>query len=136
MRCVRAEQHGHRERIVAQATFTIAPGTTSTSTPVTLTGVEAADPSSAPISAVGSGAAIAITQLAPPPVTIKTLSCSPGTVNAPGSSACTVTLSGVAPAGGLAVSALQQQRECDGSGERDGSRDQQRRQDSRRRWRR
>ncbi len=86
---------------VASATFTISPGSLSTSIPITLSGLMAADSGGNGISSTATGGTITVIQ--PTLVTPSSVACNPASVNAPGTSACTVTLSGAAPSGGLAV---------------------------------
>jgi uncharacterized protein (TIGR03437 family) len=85
---------------IATATFTISAASVSTTIPITLSAMVASTGLGASIPMSGSGGTIAVTQL--PPV-LSGLSCSPASVNAPGSSACTATLSKAAPTGGFAV---------------------------------
>jgi uncharacterized protein (TIGR03437 family) len=87
--------------VVATATVTISAGTTSTTVPITVSAVVASDASGNSIPASGGGGTITVIQ--PTLVTPSSISCSPSSVNAPGTSACTVTLSGTAPSGGLAM---------------------------------
>ena len=86
---------------VATATFTISPGSLNTSIPITLSGLMAADSGGNGISSTATGGTITVVQ--PTLVTPSGVTCSPTSVNAPGTSACTVTLSGAAPSGGLTV---------------------------------
>lgn len=86
--------------IVAQATFTIAAGTSGTTAPVSVSATIVSSGTGSGITSSGSGGTITI--LSPLP-SLNSLSCSPGSVNAPGSSSCTVTLSGAAPIGGFSV---------------------------------
>jgi hypothetical protein len=51
----------------------------------------------------GAGGTISVTGWQPPPDTVKTVTCTPGTLVTPGNAACTVTLTGAAPSGGLSV---------------------------------
>ncbi|MBZ5634643.1 MAG: hypothetical protein LAO55_16090, partial [Acidobacteriia bacterium] len=59
--------------------------------------------SSATITASYSGQTRTATVNLNAAVVVSSVNCTPGTVNAPGSSACTVTLTGAAPSGGLLV---------------------------------
>ena len=85
---------------VATATFTISAATINPSISVALSGMVATSALGNSIPISGTGGTIAVVQS--PPV-LSGLSCSPTSVNAPGSSACTATLSKAAPAGGFAV---------------------------------
>ena len=85
---------------VATATITMSPASTSISLPIAVSGIVASDALGNAIPASGTGGVITVIQST---AALSALSCSPTTVNAPGSSACTVTLSKAAPSGGLAV---------------------------------
>ncbi len=87
--------------ILATATFQIAPGTLVTSVPVQMTAVSASTPPGVPIAGAGTGGTISITQPVSPAVS--GLTCVPATVTAPGSAACTVTLSSPALSGGFSI---------------------------------
>ncbi len=87
---------------VASATITIASGALDTSAPIQISGVMATDlTGSTSIATSGTGGIITIPQPTQP--TLSGLSCAPATVNAGGVSACTVTLSSAALAGGFVV---------------------------------
>jgi trimeric autotransporter adhesin len=86
---------------LAAVTFLIAPSASGTAS-VAVANVVASNPSGSSIPASAAGGAITILQ-PPPPATLDGLTCSPTSVSAPGSSSCTVTLTGNAPSGGLAV---------------------------------
>jgi len=88
--------------VAATATFNIASGALDTSAPVQVTGVSASAPDASGISALGTGATISISQTSQPPAA-SGLSCIPASVTAPGTSACTVTLSAPAQTGGINV---------------------------------
>ena len=85
---------------VATATFTISTASVGPVIPITLSGMVATTGAANTIPMSGTGGTINVIQ-APP--TLSRLSCSPTSVNAPGSAACTVTLSKAAPTGGFAV---------------------------------
>ncbi len=87
--------------ILATATFQIAPGTLVTSVPVQMTAVSASTPPGVPIAGAGTGGTISITQPVSPAVS--GLTCVPATVTAPGSAACTVTVSSPALSGGFSI---------------------------------
>ncbi len=87
---------------VASATITIASGSLDSSAPIQISGVAATDlTGSTSIPASGTGGTITIPQPTQP--TLSGLSCAPATVNAGSVSACTVTLSSAALAGGFVV---------------------------------
>ena len=88
---------------LATATFTVSGATTAASSVINLLSASAASGAGAAIDASGSGATITINGQ-PPPVSLSSLACTPTSVTAPGSSLCTVALSGPAPAGGSVVS--------------------------------
>jgi uncharacterized protein (TIGR03437 family) len=88
--------------VAATVTLNIASGALDTSAPVQVTGVSASAQDASGISASGTGGTISISQTSQPPVT-SALSCIPASVAAPGTSACTVTLSAPAQTGGLSV---------------------------------
>ncbi len=88
---------------VATFAFTIASGAPSGNLSLNLSGLAASSGLGASIPTTGSGGVITVLA-ATPPVSVGGLSCAPQSVNAPGSSTCTVTLSGAAPTGGFAVS--------------------------------
>src|ERR1700722_14023996 len=87
---------------VASATITIASGALDTSAPIQISGVMGTVlTGSTSIATSGTGGIITIPQPTQP--TLSGLSCAPATVNAGGVSACTVTLSSAALAGGFVV---------------------------------
>ena len=86
---------------VATATFTISGGSVATNVPITLSGLVASDAGGNVIPSSATSGTITLIQ--PSLITPSGVSCSPTSVNAPGTSACTVTLSGAAPGGGLSV---------------------------------
>ena len=88
---------------LATATFTVSGSTTATSSSIQLLSASAASGAGATIAAAGSGAAVTINGQ-PPSVSLSSLACTPTSVTAPGSSLCTVALSGPAPSGGSIVS--------------------------------
>jgi Domain of unknown function (DUF4082)/Cohesin domain len=88
---------------LATATFTVSGATTATSSVINLLSASAASGAGAAIDASGSGATITINGQ-PSPVSLSSLACTPTSVTAPGSSLCTVALSGPAPSGGSVVS--------------------------------
>jgi uncharacterized protein (TIGR03437 family) len=87
--------------VLAVVTFTLAAGAPAGSTPVQVNGVGAAASDSTPIPGTGSGGSIAITTVVLPAVS--GFACTPASVTAPGSSACTITLDLAAPGGGFTV---------------------------------
>ena len=87
--------------IVANLTFTIASNTAASATSISLTGTSASNGAGTAIPATSSNGVISIAQQQP--VVLSALACAPGTVNAPGTSACTVTLTAPAAAGGFSV---------------------------------
>ena len=86
--------------IVATVTLYISPSPSLLTIPVQIVGVVAATPAADSVSASGVPGAVSL----PPPPTLSGLVCSPNTVNAPGSTQCTVSLTSSAQAGGSAVS--------------------------------
>ena len=92
--------------ILATATFQIAPGIAGTSLPIQMTPVSASTASGLPVTGTGTGGTITITQPVSP--SLSGLACAPASVNAPGSSTCTVTLSSAAPTGGFSVALTSQ----------------------------
>ena len=88
--------------VAATATFNVASGALDASAPVQITGAAASAPDASVIATAGTGGTISISQSSQPPVA-SGLSCTPAGVTAPGTAACTVTLSSPAPAGGLNV---------------------------------
>lgn len=90
--------------VVATATFTLAAGA-NVSRPIQLTGLGASiNGILVPVATVN-----AVVTMIVPPVTPSQVGCSPASVAAPGTSNCTVTLSGAAPAGGLAIALVSDQ---------------------------
>src|SRR5712691_4341423 len=87
--------------ILATGTFSIASGALDASAQVQVTAVMASDANGNAIPVSGSGGTISISQPILP--TVSSLSCTPTSVSAPGSAACTVTLSAPAQAGGFGV---------------------------------
>src|SRR5665213_238937 len=77
---------------VATATFTISAGSLSASVPITISGLMAADAAGNSIPSSGTGGTITVLQ--PTLVTPSSVTCNPTSVSAPGTSACTVTLTG------------------------------------------
>jgi uncharacterized protein (TIGR03437 family) len=88
--------------VAATATFNVALGALDASAPVQIMGAAASAPDASVIATAGTGGTISISQSSQPPVA-SGLSCTPAGVTAPGTAACTVTLSSPAPAGGLNV---------------------------------
>jgi uncharacterized protein (TIGR03437 family) len=88
--------------VAATVTFNIASGALDTSAAVQVTGVAASAPDASEIATSGTGGTISISQTSQPPVA-SSLSCIPASVTAPGTSACTVTLTAPAQTGGLSV---------------------------------
>ena len=91
-----------RDGVAATATFNVALGALDASAPVQITGAAASAPDASAIATAGTGGTISISQSSQPPVA-SGLYCTPAGVTAPGTAACTVTLSSPAPAGGLNV---------------------------------
>ena len=85
--------------VVATATFQIAANPSTTNIGILLTSVVASTQAGTSIQAVGGSGTITL----PTAVKPVSLSCSPATVNSPGTSICTVTLTAAAPAGGSTV---------------------------------
>ncbi len=85
---------------VAQLTFAVAPGTTSTSSAIQLTQVVLSDAAGANIPVSANGGSITVVQ---PAAVVSGLNCSPATLNPSGTASCVVTLSKSAPASGLAI---------------------------------
>jgi hypothetical protein len=75
---------------IATITFQIA-STTDTSVPVSLVNMAAADAGGNPVPVVGTGGTVTINQPAPP--VLLSLTCTPTTLAAPGTTSCTATLS-------------------------------------------
>ena len=86
--------------VAATATFNVSAGAPDPVASIQLTGVMASDANGTVIPSSGAGGTITILQPLP---TISGISCAPATVNAPGSSTCSVTLSRGAPVGGFPV---------------------------------
>jgi uncharacterized protein (TIGR03437 family) len=86
---------------VATAIFSIAPGTPAGSTPIQVSAVSFAAADSTPITGTGTAGAISITTPVLP--SVSSLTCAPGSVTAPGTSACVLGLDMAAPGGGFAV---------------------------------
>jgi len=84
---------------VATVTFQIAASPLSNPIPIQLTNVIATTGLGSPITSSGVGGAISL----PVSVSLSGLSCTSLTINTPGSTPCTVTLTGTAPLGGFAV---------------------------------
>ena len=82
--------------VLATVTLTIASGTHDTSAAVSVASVGAVNALGTSIPGAGVGGSITIVQ-------VSSVSCNPSSVVAPGTSACTVTLSAAAPAGGVSV---------------------------------
>ena len=85
--------------IVATATFTVSPTTTSTSSTIQVINSSGAMLSGIPVSITAIGGLVMINPL----YAVTGLICSPATVTTPGSATCTVTVSAPAPTAGLAV---------------------------------
>src|SRR5665213_1727986 len=85
---------------VAVATFQLSGQPSSNPITIQLTSVVASTASGTSISSSGSPGSITL----PVSVAFSTLNCSPLTINTPGTSSCTVSLNGTAPAGGFPVS--------------------------------
>ena len=86
--------------VVAVVNVTIA--STVSSTTINVSNPDASDPTGTALAMTGTGGTI--TAPPPPPATtVSSLACSPATINTPGSSSCTVTISAAAPTGGTAV---------------------------------
>jgi len=86
---------------VAQLTFTLAPGTTSTSTAIQVAQVILSDSAGTNIPVSVSGGSIAIVQ--PVATFVSGLSCNPTWVSPNGISTCVVTLSQAAPGSGVSI---------------------------------
>ncbi len=84
---------------VAVATFTISPTTTSTSSVIRVGGTVAASLGGRGISTAGGSGSVTISQSQG----LSALSCNPITIDTPGTSSCTVTLTRSAPSGGVSV---------------------------------
>jgi len=80
--------------VVATVRFQIHPGTTDTSTPVSMVSAAASNGSANPLSIADSGATVTIDQ--PAAAGLSSLDCVPASVTPPASSTCTVTLNGIA----------------------------------------
>lgn len=87
--------------LIAQLTFTIAPGTTSTSLPIQMTQVVLSDTSGGNIPVSVTVGSIAVVQ--PAAVVVSGLSCSLTTLSPSGKSTCVVTLNQPATGSGAAV---------------------------------
>ena len=85
---------------VATATFQISGQPSSNPISIQLAGVVASSASGTSIPSSGTSGNITL----PVSVAFSALNCSPLTINTPGTSPCTVSLNGTAPAGGFAVS--------------------------------
>jgi|GEM_PF-3525795 len=86
--------------VVATATFRISPNPSLQTIPIQIIGVVAATPDADSISAAGVPGAVSV----PPVSALSGLTCSPTTVNTPGSTQCTVSLTSPAQVGGSVVS--------------------------------
>ncbi len=89
---------------LAQLTFTLAPGTTSTSTAIQVTQVVLSDSSGTNIPVSVSGGSITIAQQVT--TVVSGLSCNPSSLNPRGTSACVVTLNQAAPGGGASIALI------------------------------
>ena len=85
--------------VVATATFTVSPTTTSTSSTIQVINSSGAMASGIPVTITAISGLVAINPL----YAVTGLVCSPATVTTPGSATCTVTVSAPAPTGGLIV---------------------------------
>lgn len=86
---------------IATANLTLSSSTAANSSAVQVASASASSASGDAVAAAGSTATVTINS---PPVALNSLACSPTSVTAPASSQCTVSLSGPAPSGGVAVS--------------------------------
>ncbi len=87
--------------VAATATFNIASGSVDSLAAIQISGVVITDANGIQIPSSGTSGSINIVQPVPP--TLSAISCSPSSVNAPASVACTVTLSGPALSNGSTV---------------------------------
>ena len=88
---------------IATANFTVSGTTSSTSSAIQVLNTSATSGSGSVIASAASGATITINNTQSS-TSLAGLSCNPSSLTAPGSSQCTVSLSGPAPSGGAAVS--------------------------------
>lgn len=86
--------------VVAVANLTVSPDAESTSSIVQMVNALGATPQAGGVAVNPIGGTVTITQ----PVQLSGFACNPASVATPGTSSCTVTLSGAAPAGGAVVS--------------------------------
>ena len=84
--------------VVATATFTVSPSAIGIF-PIQVLNSSGVTPSDTVVSVTATGGQVTITS----PYTVTGLACAPAMVTTPGSTACTVALSGPAPSGGLTV---------------------------------
>jgi len=89
--------------VAAVAAFTVSATTSSTSSAVQMTNAFAATATGSSATLSASGGVVTISQPTPSPATLSNLACNPTSVQTPGSSNCTVSLSAAAPAGGAVV---------------------------------
>ena len=85
---------------VGVATFQIAAAPTSNPIAIQLTSVVASSASGTSIPSSGGSGAISL----PVAIALGSLNCTSSTINTPGSTSCSIALTGAAPAGGLTVS--------------------------------
>lgn len=86
--------------VIATVAVQLASGTTATSVSIPVGSTMATDPTGSSIPATGSAGTITVQQQTS---ALSGLSCNPTTITGPASSACTITLTGAAPTGGLSV---------------------------------
>ena len=87
--------------VVAIVTAKLAAYTSSSSVSIAVASTMGALPNGSKTIVTGTGGTITVRNEVPTPV--KSLTCSPLTIMTPGTSTCTVTLTGVAPSGGASV---------------------------------
>jgi hypothetical protein len=85
--------------VMAQVTVNLSPTSNAISTGVQISGTSASDATGTLIASTGAGNQIAIQV----PLRLLSLACTPGTINGSGSTSCTISLNGSAPAGGYSV---------------------------------
>ena len=89
--------------VVAIVTAKLATYTSSSSVSIGVGSTMGVLPNGSGSTVTGTGGTISVQNWVPTPVPVKSLTCSPLTIMTPGTSACTVTLTGAAPSGGAVV---------------------------------
>ena len=89
--------------VVAIVTAKLATYTSSSSVSIGVGSTMGVLPNGSGTTVTGTGGTISVQNWVPTPVPVKSLTCSPLTIMTPGTSTCTVTLTGAAPSGGAVV---------------------------------